>query len=422
MDLLSGTVQHYAWGDRAAIAELRGRPPSGNPEAELWFGAHPLAPSRLRSIDRSLLDAVEDDPPALLGAGTADRFGRFPFLLKVLAAGQPLSIQAHPSLEAARTGFAREEAKGIPRDAPTRTYRDDNHKPELICALTPFEAKCGFRHPSATVAAIDELLCRAAAGATSNRDGERLLVELGRRLLADDSPADAIVDALDWILHLPAEHVRSVVDRLLEAASGCELSSGDEASWLAELHRHHPHDRGIIVSLLLNHVSLAPGDAMFLPAGNLHSYLRGVGVELMANSDNVVRGGLTTKHIDVDELLAIVDPVPGPPPIERPSELDHRYCAPVPEFSLTRLAGGGTTPDGERRFEPIGPDIVLVTSGAAWLEPLDSARGGGVRVTAGDAAFVAPVDGPYAAALDDGSIAWRATIGEESAGAGPDRR
>jgi mannose-6-phosphate isomerase len=168
-----------------------------------------------------------------------------------------------------------------------------------------------------------------------------------------------------------------------------------------------------VVSLLLNHVVLEPGDAMFLGAGNLHAYLRGVGVELMANSDNVVRGGLTEKHVDVDELLSIVDTRPGPPPVERPAVEDHRYTSPVPEFSLTRLVG--ERPATERRFEPVGPEIVLVTNGHADLGPVGpgcSADAGRLRVESGSAAFVAPGDGTYEIYLGRGATAWRATVGD----------
>ncbi len=416
MDLLTGTVQRYPWGDRRALAELQGRPPTDEPEAELWFGAHPVAPSRLAD-ERSLLDAVEEAPEDLLGPAVSRRFGRFPYLLKILAAAEPLSIQAHPSLAAAKAGHAREEACGIPIDAPSRTYRDDNHKPELICALTPFEAKCGFRDPAATIAAIEELrraasdrrpVCSGSSISTLD-DGDRLSAELCRRLQRGGAVADAILDTVDWLLHLRPAAVRSIVE-LLVTAAGSPPVHGDEVSWLPEMQRHHPDDRGIVVSQLLNHVSLAPGEAMFLPAGNLHAYLRGVGVELMANSDNVVRGGLTGKHVDVDELLAIVDPNPGPAPIERPPAGDHRYRAPVDEFSLTRIEGGG--PGAARRFEPDGPEIVLVTRGEARLQPLAVVGGGaGVRVRAGEAAFVAPVDGPYDVAIEGSSTAWRAAVG-----------
>jgi mannose-6-phosphate isomerase len=425
MDLLAGTVQHYAWGDRAALSALQKRSPTGEPDAELWFGAHPVAPSRLVGANRSLLDLVVAQPDDVLGRDVVERFGRFPYLLKVLAAAQPLSIQAHPSLAVARAGYDREQAAGIPVDAPTRTYRDDNHKPELICALTAFEAKCGFRDPVVTADTLDQLIASRAASSQPQSDrGLDLLVELSDLLRTGPRPDIAIAEAMRWLLHLSADGARSIVGAVVEgaavvvadmAARGVDAAA--EIRWIDELHQRHPFDIGIVVSLLLHHVVLAPGEAIFLGAGNLHSYLRGVGVELMANSDNVVRGGLTVKHIDVDELLAILDPRPIELPVQRPVSNDHRYESPVAEFSLTRLVAP-SRPE-VWRFDPAGPEIILVTEGEAELRTAGAATGVTdpptesctVRVVQGSAALVGASDGAYEVRLGPATTAWRATVG-----------
>ncbi|MEM9615828.1 MAG: mannose-6-phosphate isomerase, class I [Actinomycetota bacterium] len=411
MDLLDGVIQPYAWGDPQAIADLQGRTPSGEPEAELWLGAHPVAPGRLASTGRSLADATAAEPAAVLGAAVADRFGRFPYLLKILAAAEPLSIQVHPSLIQAKAGFAREEEHGPALGQPDRTYRDDNHKPELICALTPFEAKCGFRDPELTTALV---------GALAARRGGTQLSSFAAALSVGGTAGERLSATLAWLFGLSADDAATLVDELLDAAAVAlaEIADGagadvgahrDELESLAELHRFHPGDVGIPVSLLLNHVTLAPGQAMFLPAGNMHAYLRGVGVELMANSDNVIRGGLTVKHIDVDELLAVVDTNPMTAPVQTAVDGVHRFDTPVPEFALERVTGT------EIEAVPTGPEIVLVTAGEARLRPADGAdREAELLVGRGAAAIVYAADGPYRLTAPAGTVAWRATVGDLS--------
>lgn len=363
MEPLRCEVRDYDWGDPAFIARLQGRRPTGAPEAELWMGAHPGAPSIVTSTGRRLDEVIADDPVAALGTDVADRFAELPFLMKILAAARPLSIQAHPSLDQARAGFDRENDRGIPLEAPTRVYRDANHKPELICALTSFEAKCGFRDLDAT----RELIAALAGTVVS---GE--LDELRARLSVDGHPADVLAATLAWLLRsTPAEaaHLVSAV------AAGCaDIIDGPHAGaarWAEEMAASHSHDPGVVVALLLNHVVLAPGEAVFLGAGNLHAYLRGAGVEIMANSDNVVRGGLTTKHVDVEELLVVVDCTPIDVPVQRPAGPVHTYDAPVPEFALTRVVAEGVVEHGAREavaaVTVMGPAIVVGTAGSVNL-------------------------------------------------------
>ena len=294
--LLDSPVMHYAWGSTTVIDELLGRKPDGEPDAELWMGAHPAAPSIVADDPehRSLATVIADDPLRLLGRDVAVRFDdRLPFLLKVLAIERPLSLQAHPTLAQARRGFADENARGIALDAPERNYKDSNHKPELVCALTPFAGLCGFRPVAGSVELLD------AIGASS-------LLSYRERLLADGGLRDVVTDLLSMDESRSAE---LVVD-LLPGASRLSEAGGAwsaEAGWLVELAREYPRDRGVVIAALLNLVHLAPGEALFLPAGVLHAYLGGTAVELMASSDNVLRGGLTSKHIDVAELVSVLD-------------------------------------------------------------------------------------------------------------------
>ncbi len=415
---LRGIVKNYEWGHQGAIAEIQGRQPSGLPEAEYWLGAHPAAPS-IAIVDdrengdgseRGLDDLVSSDPIGLLGDAAADRFGGLPFLLKILAADRPLSIQAHPNSDQALAGFAREEDAGIDRSAPNRNYRDPNHKPELICAITPFEAKCGFRSLDATRRLIGHLV---GVAAVSDESG---LADLQRRLALPDDDDIVVADVLAWLLGLTSEVAASLVadvvaraSKLVPAEDGVAAAEfAAELTWTARIEDAFPGDIGVVVSLLLNHVTLDPGQAVFLGAGNMHAYLSGVGIELMASSDNVLRGGLTSKWIDIDELLSIVSSTPIDPPIQTATESVHLFESPVPEFSLTRLAAGA---DGvEASFEPQGPEIVLVTSGEASI--VADLAGDRCRLSQGDAVFVSPADGRYRLLLEPGStLAWRASLG-----------
>ncbi|MDT5263857.1 MAG: mannose-6-phosphate isomerase, partial [Mycobacterium sp.] len=296
MDLLHGAVRTYAWGSRTAIAEFTGRPsPTAHPEAELWFGAHPGDPARLEtdSGEQSLLEVIRADPEGQLGAATRERFGdALPFLAKVLAADEPLSLQAHPSAEQAMEGFAREDRLNIPVTAPTRNYRDRSHKPELIVALGPFEALAGFRPAARSVE-----LMRALAVS----DLDPFIA-----LLSGQSEADGLRALFTTWITAPQPDLDVLVPAVLDGAVSY-LRSGEttfaaEAKTVLELGERYPGDAGVLAALLLNRITLAPGEGIYLPAGNLHAYLQGVGFEVMANSDNVLRGGLTPKHVDVPEL------------------------------------------------------------------------------------------------------------------------
>jgi mannose-6-phosphate isomerase len=354
---LENPVLNYAWGSRTAIAELLGRPgPAAEPEAELWIGAHPKAPSRVVPPPElgTLDEAIQDDPVGLLGSDVCDLFGNeLPFLLKVLAAAEPLSIQAHPDQEQARQGWARENEEGIPLDAPRRNYRDPNHKPELVCALTPFTALKGFRPP-------DELARRleSIAGPELNREVGRL----GR----ERNPA-ALRALFTRLMTLEPEERGTVITRALARAASAD-EDGPEWRWVERLQARYAGDVGTLSPLYLNLVTLAPQEALFLSAGELHSYLDGTALEIMANSDNVLRGGLTPKHVDVPELLNVLTFETREPEIIRgrptgPSEQVFRTPAREFELSLVQVTAGTTfNPEPGR-----GVEILLGIEGECVL-------------------------------------------------------
>lgn len=367
MDRLAGRVQRYAWGSPTVIPALTGRHPTGEPEAELWFGTHPMGPSTIvrDGSERSLAEIVE-----------------LPYLLKVLAAERPLSLQAHPSPEQARVGFAREEAAGVGRDSPERSFRDASAKPELICALTPFDALCGFRSIEATLALLRGLAVRGLGPIVDRleRFGESALRNLvGDVLLGRTSSPEVVAE--------------------VAAAAGSLGPFPAERDWIRRLADEYPGDPGVVIALLMNLVRLEPGDALFLGAGNLHSYLRGTAVEVMAASDNVVRGGLTPKHIDIETLVEILDARPITVDVQRRVPGCQRYEAPTPDFSLTRLEI-----DGELSFGAVGPQILLVTEGTLTV--------GGETVPAGDAMYYSDSDCPLL-------LAGQATAFVAAPGVGP---
>jgi mannose-6-phosphate isomerase len=320
---LRGQVRNYAWGSPTAIPEILGTDPTGEPLAEYWLGAHPLAPS---TVDNVPLDQLLKDHPEWVGKRCRKLFGdRFPVLMKLLAAAKPLSLQAHPNREQAEAGYAREQAAGIDLDAPERTYKDDWPKPELIIALTEFDGLCGFREPQATVELFRRLgLCRdldSVIKPLSQRKGSAALAQVFLDILSLDD-ADLVV-------------------RTVQAARGHvgdPYELGDFARTAVELDAHFPRHPSILAALLLNRIHLEPGEGMYLPPCTLHSYLHGVGVEVMASSDNVLRGGLTKKHIDVDELIHVVEFVPGEydPVAREPEDGFVRYVTPAPEFCAWR--------------------------------------------------------------------------------------
>jgi mannose-6-phosphate isomerase len=368
---LDGVVRKYEWGSRTAIPELLGIEPDGKPAAELWFGAHPHDPSPVVGHDYSLDGLIAAEPQRYLGSAVAQRFdSRLPFLVKVLAADKSLSMQVHPTIEQARAGYDREDAAGLPRDAAERNYKDANHKPELLCALTPFDVLCGFRPVDQTLALLDELA----------------LAELD--FLADLLRGeDALRAAFTGVLEHPdiAPVVAALAARVADAADGplyaAHLAAEDA-----------PGDVGVVLTLLLNYLQLSPGQAVYLGAGNVHAYLRGTGVEIMASSDNVLRCGLTPKHVDAPELLRITDFSPLADPLW--SSVGGRFEVPVPDFALTRIEI--EEPTG---LHDDGPCIVLCTSGSVSVGEVPVAAGHAAFVPAAEATTIAGAGEVYVASV-----------------------
>ena len=391
-------VQHYDWGERgpdALIPRLFGASPAATPDApyaELWIGAHPALPATVAlpgaDATMTLMELITRAPQEALGAASVERFGpELPFLAKVLTAERPLSIQAHPDRAQAQAGFAREDAAGIPRDAPGRSYRDRNHKPELILALGEFFALKGFR-PVAEIAAlfatVPELAAlaagpppRVATDAPDRAPEREWLRRLFERCMSpDDGQAERALVAL--------------VDRLERQAGtgGAPVPPpmrDEPAYWLVRtarrLARGGPPDRGLFAFYLLNLVHLRAGEALFLRAGEPHAYLEGRGLEVMANSDNVLRGGLTPKHVDLGELLRVLM-FDGEPALPVRPDPTGRYPAPVQEFAarMVALGPGGAPAD----LAAGSATVLLVLEGAAVLE----AGAHQVAIARGEAWFV----------------------------------
>jgi mannose-6-phosphate isomerase len=401
VELLSNAVRPYAWGSRTTIAELLGEPvPSPHPQAELWMGAHPGDPSRLVGSGTSLLDAVQADPQTHLGQAVVDRFGtRLPFLLKLLAVEEPLSLQAHPSAEQALLGHAIEEKAGVARDAPNRNYPDPTPKPELVCAITEFHVLSGFRDPHTTVR-----LLRAV-----QTPGLAAYVDL---LAAEPNSAGLRALFTTWIT-LPSGALGTLLPEVLDACVDVVKEHGEfelECRTVLELGERYPADAGVLASLLLNRVVLAPGESLYLPAGNLHAYLHGTAIEILANSDNVLRGGLTPKYVDVAELLRVLDFGHGDMPLVPGDAFGpvRTFRTPAPEFELCRVdltgADSAVLPGGS-------PRIVLCVDGELTLR----CDGDELVLRRGRAAWFAAGDGPVRLLADGPACAFGASVGELTA-------
>lgn len=379
MFLLSNVIRDYAWGTTGDLAQFVGRTPGGGPEAELWIGAHHGASSRLPD-GRALDEVIRADPTTMLGAPVREAFGdRLPFLMKVLAVNESLSLQVHPSSEQARAGFALEEQRGVALDAPTRSYPDPWHKPELVVALSRFDGIAGFRDVIRTA----EIL-RLLEVPWADSVADRLLV---------GPPAEALRSVVTETLALSGPELTGVLDQVGAAARRCR--SGDDAgseaqcvcAMLADLTARYRHDPGVLVTPLLNYVVLEPGEAMFVDAGVVHAYGSGFALEIMASSDNVLRAGLTAKHTDVDELLQITDFTPSAPPrrsASGPGGGRHELAPLVEEFALVL---------GEPPLLDLpagGPRVVLVLDGAVELVTEHDR----LPVGKGESVFVPHGDGP----------------------------
>ncbi|RLB10768.1 MAG: mannose-6-phosphate isomerase, class I [Deltaproteobacteria bacterium] len=391
---LKNKIQEYEWGSKTAIPSILGLPsPSKKPMAELWMGAHPKAPSEVEVDGKwmRLDELISIEPKAILGKKVADKFGnQLPFLFKIIAAEKPLSIQAHPNKEQAINGFERENKLGIPLDAPERNYKDKNHKPEVLCAITRFEALKGFR-------SIEEIVSLFKKAVPNSLKEEINLLE-----------REGLRSFFSAIMGLKAEKKEDAISELLNSSE--KMKNDPVFSLVLRLNNYFPKDIGIFSPLILNMYVLEPGEAIFLPAGELHAYIKGVGIELMANSDNVLRGGLTHKHIDVEELLNILRFEPSRVQKLKPvsvGKMELIYPAPVEEFILHKIRlkeGEKFSSDEDRSIE-----IMIVIEGNAEIS---SATAKYMELKRGDSVLIPSVMPKYF--LKGDATIYKATVPSQS--------
>ncbi|MEX0532945.1 mannose-6-phosphate isomerase [Raoultella terrigena] len=377
MQKLINSVQNYAWGSHTALTELYGiANPNNLPMAELWMGAHPKSSSQILDASgspRSLREFIESDKASLLGSKVSERFGELPFLFKVLCAAQPLSIQVHPNKQASEIGFAKENAAGIPLDAAERNYKDPNHKPELVFALTPFLAMNAFRE-FAEIAALLQPVASAHPA-------------IGEFLSSPD--AERLSQLFASLLNMQGEeksHALSVLQSVLDA------EQGEPWQTIRLIAEFYPDDSGLFSPLLLNVVKLNPGDAMFLFAETPHAYLQGVALEVMANSDNVLRAGLTPKYIDIPELVANVkfEAKPAAELLTQPQQHGAELDFPIPvddfAFSLHALSAQEST------LAQQSAAIIFCVEGEATIRKGEQS----LTLKPGESAFIASDESPVA--------------------------
>ncbi len=381
---LNHVIRDYEWGSRTALPELLGIEATGSPLAELWLGAHPDSPAALVLADgvEPLDDWIAEHPIEALGRPTEEHFGpRLPYLLKVLAADRALSLQVHPTADRAREGFQEEERAGVPANARNRRYKDPFHKPEMVVAVTEFQALCGLRPVRDTLSLLRSL-------DVEHPDFNRLVSLLDPAdeagslraafafLLGEEVQATALVEAV----------TRACAARLAADPNG---RFAEVEATIVQLARSYPGDPGVVVSLLLNRVTLQPGEALYLPAGNVHAYLTGTAVEVMATSDNVLRAGLTPKFVDVGELMSVVEFTPQPLPYVQPVDdgLVRRYLPGAEEFALAwvrvREQSVSLAESGARVLLSLGGELSVQTA----AEPLPLRRGEAVFVPAAEPAL-----------------------------------
>jgi mannose-6-phosphate isomerase len=382
---LRNQIKHYDWGSPDFIPQLMGLASNG-PCAELWMGSHAGSPSlvNLPSGEMSLGELIARDPRRYLGEKTAERYGALPFLFKLIAAEKPLSIQAHPNLIQAREGFERENRAALAQDAPNRCYRDSNHKPEIICALTPFTGMCGFRSPDEIRRLLAVFL--DSASATVRESFAPLL-----QTLEMPNPTAALRNFFEILFNFSQEARETLTEFILS------VHATEKCEWelMRNFARLYPGDPAVIAPLYLNIFRLEPGEAFFLKTGILHAYIHGFGIELMTNSDNVLRGGLTSKHTDIPELIKVLDFNPLKPQIIKPEAHFSCFTYPVPceEFSLTVMRGTGGT-----AALPLAPPLVSAQSASIGIVTEGEVYVSGMILKHGESAFFPP--GKAAAAND----------------------
>ena len=337
MDLLSPNIQHYHWGDYSFIPELQGRPKGDQPEAELWMGAHPTSPSRTAESDRGLDDIISTGPQNMLGPQAGDFQNELPFIMKILAIREPLSIQVHPNAKQAEEGFTSAQ----PSLTGAQSYSSPRGKEEVVCALTETDLKFGFREVNEIHAIVD------AAGHSE--------LSWLKESLSEETPTESLKETIQKILSTDSDTIRSITSTVLSSDMSATVINEKEMIYFTDLSETYPDDSGLLLFLLMNFVTLEPGDFIYVSPGVTHAYLRGNVVEVTSNSDNVIRCGLTPKYVNAQEFLSIASFVSEQPQIQTPAESLHSYESPTP-FMLTRL-------DLNEEFETAvnGPEILIST-------------------------------------------------------------
>lgn len=395
--LLENEILEYHWGSKRFIPELLGKkPPYEKPQAEMWMGAHKKAPSKV-IIDNAIIPLnrlIAKYPEDILGYSISKKFyGEMPFLFKVLSASKPLSIQAHPDKAQAEAGYIRENNMLIPADAPNRSYRDNNHKPELICALTEMWALKGFRHTREILELFEPLECISG--------------KAGIDILKKDPDVKGVQS---FFMHLMSMERPMAVDLVNSAIDSIKVlrEKNNAYEWMIRLNAEYPGDIGVLSPLYLNVIKLTPGDAIFLPARELHAYLSGSGLEIMANSDNVLRGGLTQKHIDKDELMRMLSFTPEKPQVmtgQNESGFETFFNTPSEEFflSMINLPEKKSTykKEGERSIE-----IMLCTEGMASIT--DSFHGNSLEIKKGNSILIPAAVSGYT--IQGKAIIYKASV------------
>ena len=377
---LHNPIQNYAWGSTTALTTLFGiANAAGEPQAEIWMGAHPNGCSAIKTKGEKhlLSDLIGGDPESVLGERVYDTFGELPYLLKILAADKPLSIQVHPEKSKAAAGFARENQQAIPLNAGQRNYKDANHKPELIYALTPFMAMNAFRPIAQIIDLFEQSGCTTVAQPLA--------------VLKSNPDAEHLRDLFRCILTLTGEQKNDALAQLLANISvkGYSVMAHQAFATVAMLAEHYPGDVGLFSPLFLNVIELVPGEAMFLDAETPHAYLHGTGIEIMANSDNVLRAGLTPKHMDIEELIAntCFIPIPAGELLTSPEHKGNISCFPVPvdDFRFEIITMSSTSSIERQQMSVDSAEILLCIDGSVDVHSADEQ----LTLTVGESAFVA---------------------------------
>ena len=337
MELLASNIQHYHWGDYAFIPELQGRPKGDQPEAELWIGAHPTSPSKTLETNQGLDDIISTDPHNTLGPQASDFQNELPFIMKILAIREPLSIQVHPNAQQAEEGFTSAQSSLI----GAQSYSSPRGKEEIVCAITQTDLKFGFRKVNEIHAIID------AAGHSE--------LSWLKESLSEETPNESLKETIQKIFSTDSDTIRSITSTVLSSDMSATVINEKEMIYFADLSETYPDDSGLLLFLLMNFVTLEPGDFLYVSPGVTHAYLRGNVVEVTSNSDNVIRCGLTPKYVNAQEFLSIASFVSEQPQIQTPAESLHSYESPTP-FMLTRL-------NLDEEFEATlhGPEILIST-------------------------------------------------------------